>query len=128
VNTRQAGVPALQYGQATVTQPDILPVLKKILCDVVSPATGKHAAEAPLAVTALVTAADPHRMPAIAVPPVPEIRLPVMATVLAAVSPPVKDTTLVAVSPPAKVDTLPEVVSTPTLARILLAAVMPRSK
>ena len=128
MNTRQAGVPALQYGQATVTQPDILPVLKKILCDVVSPATGKHVVDVVLAFAPIVTAADPHRIPAIVVPPVPEIRHPVTATVLAAVSPPVKDTTLVAVSPPAKVDTLPEVVLIPPVAVILLAHVIPSSK
>jgi len=90
-----------------MTHPDWLAELKNILCDVVSPATGKQAALAPLAATATVTAPDPQRIPAIGVPPVPLIKHPDTVVVLAAVKPPLK------------VDTLPDVVSMPTVAVIL---------
>lgn len=107
VNTKQGVVPALQYGQTAVAHPARLALLKKILCAVVSPATGKQAALAPLADTATVNAPDPHKIPAMGVPPVPLIKQPVTLIVLAAVNPPLK------------VDTLPDVVSMPTVAVIL---------
>jgi len=100
-------VPVLNSGQPAIKHPDKLPLLKNILCAAVSPATGKHVADAAHAVAPMVTAAEPHRIPATGVPPVPLIKLPLNVVVLAAVS------------PPENVETLPDVVLMPTSAVIL---------